>query len=252
MIEINGVSHSYGKSKILQNISLSIKESGITALIGPNGAGKSTLLSLMARLQPLQTGSISFDGKSVSQTPTRELAKTLAILRQDNALSSRMSLRDLVGFGRYPHHKGRPTAKDHRAVDEALDHFDLQTMSDRFIDEVSGGQKQRALVAMAFCQETKYLLLDEPLNNLDMYYARSLMKRLREIADTGKRSFVIVLHDINYAGAYANEIIALKDGTLAIHGTPQDVLETKALQTLYSMEIKVTQHQGQLVALHHL
>ncbi|KZL17245.1 iron ABC transporter ATP-binding protein [Pseudovibrio sp. WM33] len=252
MIEINDVSHSYGKSKILQNISLSIKESGITALIGPNGAGKSTLLSLMARLQPLQTGSISFDGQSVSQTPTRELAKTLAILRQDNALSSRISLRDLVGFGRYPHHKGRPTAKDHRAVDEALDYFDLQAMSDRFIDEVSGGQKQRALVAMAFCQETKYLLLDEPLNNLDMYYARSLMKRLREIADTGKRSFVIVLHDINYAGAYANEIIALKDGALAIHGTPQDVLETKALQTLYSMEIKVTQHQGQLVALHHL
>ncbi|SFK97632.1 iron complex transport system ATP-binding protein [Pseudovibrio ascidiaceicola] len=252
MIEINGVSHNYGKSKILQNISLSIKESGITALIGPNGAGKSTLLSLMARLQPLQTGSIMFDGHSVSQTPTRELAKTLAILRQDNALSSRMSLRDLVGFGRYPHHKGRPTAKDHRAVEEALDYFDLQDMSGRFIDEVSGGQKQRALVAMAFCQETKYLLLDEPLNNLDMYYARSLMKRLREIADTGKRSFVIVLHDINYAGAYANEIIALKDGTLAIHGPPQDVLETNALQTLYSMKITVTQHQDQLVALHHL
>ncbi|WP_109317179.1 ABC transporter ATP-binding protein [Pseudovibrio ascidiaceicola] len=252
MIEVNGVSHNYGKSKILQNISLSIKESGITALIGPNGAGKSTLLSLMARLQPLQTGSITFDGQSVSQTPTRELAKTLAILRQDNALSSRMSLRDLVGFGRYPHHKGRPTAKDHKAVEEALDYFDLQDMSGRFIDEVSGGQKQRALVAMAFCQETKYLLLDEPLNNLDMYYARSLMKRLREIADTGNRSFVIVLHDINYAGAYANEIIALKDGTLAIHGTPQDVLETNALQMLYSMEITVTQHQDQLIALHHL
>ncbi|SFT37709.1 iron complex transport system ATP-binding protein [Pseudovibrio denitrificans] len=252
MIEITGVSHRYGKSKILSDISLTIQDSGITALIGPNGAGKSTLLSLMARLQPLQTGSISFDGQSVAQTPTRELAKTLAILRQDNALSSRMSLRDLVGFGRYPHHKGRPTAKDHKAVDEALDYFDLQDMADRFIDEVSGGQKQRALVAMAFCQETKYLLLDEPLNNLDMYYARSLMKRLREIADARQRSFVIVLHDINYAGAYANEIIALKNGGLAIHGTPHDVLETQALKSLYSMEITVTQHEGQLVALHHL
>lgn len=251
MIEIENVSFHHGKTPVLKNISLQIERGGITALIGPNGAGKSTLFALMSRLLPLQSGKISFDGLDVSHSPPRDLAKKLAILRQDTSVASRISVRDMVGFGRYPHHQGRPTETDHEKVESALKIFDLTDIAHRFIDELSGGQRQRVLVAMAFAQDTEYLLLDEPLNNLDMHYARDLMRQLRDLADSHDKTIVVVLHEINYAASHADRIVALKNGELAASAAPSEFMTEETLSRIYDMDVAVRTVEGRRIALHH-
>lgn len=249
MIRIENVSLAFGKTNILKEISVSIPKGGITALIGPNGAGKSSLLGLAARLRPLQAGDISVDNLSVSSTSGKVLAKKIAILRQDNHVGSRLTVRELVGFGRFPHSHGHLIENDHRIIDESLRLFGLTEMSERLLDTLSGGQRQRALVAMAYCQDTDYLLLDEPLNNLDMYFASELMKSLRNIADTRAKTIVIVLHDINYAGSFADRIIAMKDGQVVADGKPADIMTEMALGGIYGFNIPVISVAGQPIAL---
>lgn len=252
MIEIEDVTFHHGKTPVLSDISLTIEKGGVTALIGPNGAGKSTLFALMARLLPLETGRISFDGLDVSSCPSRDLARKLAILRQDTHVASRISVRDMVGFGRFPHHQGRPTDTDRERVAQALAQFDLEALSDRFLDELSGGQRQRVLVAMAYAQDTDYLLLDEPLNNLDMQFARSLMRQLRALADSHGKTIVAVLHDINYAAAYSDHIIALKQGRIIAHAPTGDLMREEILSQIYEMPVKIRTLDGLKVALHHI
>ena len=250
MIRISNVTHHISGQPILSDVSLTLPKSGITALIGPNGAGKSTLLSLMARLMPLQTGTISFDGADVATTPTQDLAKTLSILRQENMLSSRLTVQDLVTFGRYPHHKGRPNATDHACVQNAMEAMALMPLRKRFLDALSGGQRQRALVAMVLAQDTDYVLLDEPLNNLDMKHARRMMMQLKQAAhDTGK-TFVIVIHDINFAAAYADTIVALKEGKVLITGTPAEIVTPKTLYDIFDLDIAVETIAGLPFAVH--
>lgn len=252
MIQIENVSLSYRDAPILRDINLSLPKGGITALVGPNGAGKSSLFSLIARLQPLQTGRIVIDGLPVDTTPSRILAQRLAILRQDGAVASRLTVREMVGFGRFPHHHGRPDNNDLALVDAALAQFELQSLADRFIDTLSGGQRQRAMVAMTFCQGTDYLLLDEPLNNLDMFHARQLMRSLRTIADEKQRTAIIVLHDINQAAAYADRIVALRDGRVIADGTPDEVLTKDNLEAIFGYRMQTRQINGKSIILHHL
>lgn len=251
MIEIENVSFRHGETPILNNLSLTLPKGGVTALIGPNGAGKSTLFALMARLLPLQSGCIRFDGLDVGSTPSPVLARKLAILRQDSSVATRLSVSDLIGFGRYPHHLGRPAEKDLAMVEAALEEFGLVDMADRFVDQLSGGQRQRALVAMAFAQDTDYLLLDEPLNNLDMYFARDLMRHLGKMAGEHGKTVVIVLHEINYAAAHADRIVALKNGSLVASGPATDIMTTDCLKEVFGMDVKIETLQGQRIALHH-
>ncbi len=252
MIRIENVSLSYRDVPILHDITLSLARGGIIALIGPNGAGKSTLFSLMARLQPLQSGRITIDDLPVDHTPSRQLAQRLAILRQDGAVASRLTVRELVGFGRFPYHQGRPGAEDLALVDTALDQFELRALSERFIDTLSGGQRQRAMVAMTFCQGTDYLLLDEPLNNLDMFHARQLMRSLRTIANERQRTAIIVLHDINQAAAHADRIVAMRDGRVMADGTPDAVLTEDNLEAIFGYRMQIAQMGGKPFVLHHL
>jgi iron complex transport system ATP-binding protein len=250
MIQIDKVSHYEGRAQILHDVSLTVPSGAVTALIGPNGAGKSTLLSLMARLRLLGAGRITVDGLDVARTPTAALALRMAILRQDGISDARLRVRDLVGFGRFPHHRGRPGPADRAAVAAAIAQFDLNDLSDRFIDALSGGQRQRALVAMVFAQGADHVLLDEPLNNLDMRHARQLMQRLRAAA-TGGRAIVAVLHDINHAAAYADRIVALKDGRVFAQGPPDEIVTAPVLSALYDMPIAVRRIDGRQIALHH-
>ena len=251
MIHIENVSLSHSGTVILKNVSLEIPKHGVTALIGPNGAGKSTLLSLIARLQSLQSGSITIDGHTIGNTSNHELAKMIAILRQDSVVTSRLRVRELVSFGRFPHSRGRLTAKDRDIIDRSMKRFALDDLANRFIDTLSGGQKQRALVAMTFAQETDYILLDEPLNNLDMYFARELMLHLRALADEEKKTIVIVLHDINQAAAHADRIIAMKGGEAVADGTPKAILNPTTLRNIYGFDMRVEEINGDLVVLHY-
>ncbi|WP_234187795.1 ABC transporter ATP-binding protein [Shinella sp. NM-101] len=252
MIRIENVSFRHRTAPILCDVSLIIPKGGVVALIGPNGAGKSSLLSLVARLQPLQAGEIEIDGLPVHTTPGRQLAKVVAILRQDTTVASRLRVRELVGFGRFPHGRGRLTDADHAVIDAALARFDLTDLADRFIETLSGGQRQRALVAMAFAQGTDYLLLDEPLNNLDMYYARELMRSLRAAADANGKTVVIVLHDINQASAHADRIVAMRGGRIVADGAPADILTPDTLEAVFGFRMRVEAIEGKPFVLHQL
>jgi iron complex transport system ATP-binding protein len=252
MIRIENVCFRHRTARILEGIDLAIPKGGVIALIGPNGAGKSSLLSLVARLQPLQQGTITIDGLPVNTTPGRDLARVIAILRQDTAVASRLKVRELVGFGRFPHGRGRLGEADHAVIDAAIARFDLTDLADRFIETLSGGQRQRALVAMTFAQGTDYLLLDEPLNNLDMYYARELMRSLRAVADESGKTVVIVLHDINQASAHADRIVAMKGGRIVADGTPAAILTPETLEAVFGFSMRVETIAGKPFVLHQL
>jgi iron complex transport system ATP-binding protein len=251
MIEIQSVSLYREGQRVLDGIDLVLPRGGLTALVGPNGAGKSTLLSLAARLLPLQQGSVTIDGLPVGSTPGEVRAKKLAILRQDTGPPPRVTVREMVGFGRFPHSGGRMTAEDKAMVKEALARFELEDLSNRSLDRLSGGQRQRVMVAMTYAQGTDYILLDEPLNNLDMYHARQLMLELRRLADEAGRTIVVVLHDINHASASADRIIAMKNGRIAADGTPDAIMRTDVLQGIYDFPVAVVEAGGMRFALHY-
>lgn len=252
MITVKNIHHEIGNTTILNNINLTIPNGGITALIGANGAGKSTLLSLIARLKDIQEGEIHLNNLNIAKTPSQKVAKQLAILTQDNVIHSRITVKDLLMFGRYPHHQGRITQQDHNIVEEALERFDLVDFSHRFLNELSGGQRQRALIAMTFCQQTNYILLDEPLNNLDMFHARELMKLLRQLTDELALTVVMVVHDINIAAAYADTIVAMKNGTIEKIGSPQQIITNENLKAVFNLDADVVEYQGKPLVIHHI
>lgn len=252
MITVKNIHHKIGNTTILNNINLTIPNGGITALIGANGAGKSTLLSLIARLKDIQEGEIHLNNLNIAKTPSQKVAKQLAILTQDNVIHSRITVKDLLMFGRYPHHQGRITQQDHNIVEEALERFDLVNFSHRFLNELSGGQRQRALIAMTFCQQTNYILLDEPLNNLDMFHARELMKLLRQLTDELALTIVMVVHDINIAAAYADTIVAMKNGTIEKIGSPQQIITNENLKAVFNLDADVVEYQGKPLVIHHI
>ncbi len=152
-----------------------------------------------------------------------------------------MTVKELVGFGRFPYSKGRLNEQDMIKVNEALTYMDLCDLEDSYLDELSGGQRQRAYIAMVIAQDTDTILLDEPLNNLDMKHSVQIMKILRRLVDELGKTVVIVLHDINFASVYSDRIVALKDGRVIKDGLTNDIIESSALKEIYDMDIEVQQ-----------
>ena len=239
MVKVRGVSKSFGPKRVLHDVSLDIEKGKVTTLIGPNGAGKSTLLSLMSRLLPKDEGRILIDGREIGQWRSDELARRLAILKQTHNLNIRLTVRELVEFGRFPYTQGRLTREDREMVDQALAYLDLRDIAGKYLDQLSGGQRQRAFIAMVLAQDTQYVLLDEPLNNLDMKHAVQIMRIMRGMADDLGKTVVLVLHDVNFASAYSDKIVALKNGRVAAMGTPDDLIRSDVLGEIYEMEIPI-------------
>lgn len=239
MIEITDVTKTYGHTTVLGPVSLTIPSGGVTALVGPNGAGKSTLLTIIGRLTDASTGTVRVSGLDVTTTPSRALARVVSILRQENHFVTRLTVRELVGFGRFPHSGGRLGPDDVRRVDEALEFLDLVELQGRYLDQLSGGQRQRAYVAMVLAQDTDCILLDEPLNNLDMKHAVGMMKQLRRAADELGKTIVIVVHDINFAAAYADRIVALSAGRVRHEGTPAELMTSDVLEDVFGTPMEV-------------
>ncbi len=244
MIDIKGLSKSFGKKSVIENVTLQIQPRAITSFIGPNGAGKSTLLSMVSRLLDADTGEVFLDQTDVKKMKSDAFAKRVAILRQANHLNIRLTVRELVSFGRYPYSKGRLNAEDERIVDQALEYLNLTDMQDKLLDELSGGQKQRAFISMVIAQDTDYILLDEPLNNLDMKHSVQIMKILRKLVDELGKTVVIVLHDINFASVYSDRIVALKDGRLIKDGPAHEIINSESLRDVYDMHIPVQEQDG--------
>ena len=237
MISIDSVVKQYSPSVRIGAVSLDIPKGGITALVGPNGAGKSTILTMIGRLLGIDEGTIEVGGLNVATTKSAELARTLSILRQENHFISRLTVRQLVGFGRFPHSKGRLSTEDEAIIDRYIGFLDLEELEGRYLDQLSGGQRQRAYVAMVLAQETEYVLLDEPLNNLDIARSVEMMRMLERAAREFSRT--IVMHDINFAARYASQICALKDGTVAFMGTPEEIMREEVLTDIFDTPVTV-------------
>ncbi len=251
MIKISGISKRYDHQVVVDNVTLTIPAGGVTSIVGPNGAGKSTLLAMISRLLPMSEGSISVGALDVSRADTMALAKQLSILRQDNHLPLRLTVRDVIAFGRYPHSRGRLTINDKAHIDRAIEYLNLGELQDRFLDELSGGQRQRAFIAMVLCQDTEYVLLDEPLNSLDMKHAVDIMKVVRRAADELNKTVVLVLHDINFASCYSDLIIGMQRGKLLHKGSPQAFIRTEVLSELYGLDVAVHELDGQRICVHY-
>ncbi|GAA0036704.1 iron ABC transporter ATP-binding protein [Brevibacterium metallidurans] len=239
MITLGEVAKNYSEKVQIGPVDLHIPAGGVTALVGPNGAGKSTLLTMIGRLLDIDAGAIEIAGYDVASTKSKDLAKIVSILRQENHFITRLTIRQLVGFGRFPYSKGRLTTADEEIISRAIDFLELGELENRFIDELSGGQRQRAYVAMVLAQDTEYVLLDEPLNNLDMKHSVQMMQHLRRAASEMGRTIVIVIHDINFAGHYADHICAVKDGKVAEFGTPEEIITAELLTRVFDTPVDV-------------
>lgn len=252
MIEVRNVTKKYGAKTVVDDLSLTIPKGQITSFIGPNGAGKSTLIGLISRLLAGDGGEIWVDGLDVTRTKSDELAKKIAILKQDNQVSVRLTVRDLVSFGRYPYSKGRLTKEDRRHVEQALHYMEMDGLQDRYLDQLSGGQRQRAFVAMVLCQDTDYILLDEPLNNLDMRHSVQIMRVLRRMVTELGKTIVLVIHDINFASCYSDYIVALKEGRIVMEGSASQIIESDVLRAVYDMEIPIEVIDGNRIGVYYV
>ena len=239
MIQISNAKKFYSSEVEIGPLDIKIPKAGITSLIGPNGTGKSTTLLMIGRLLSMDEGQIMVANMDVSKSKSCDLAKILTILRQENHFITRLTVRQLAGFGRFPYSKGRLTREDEEIVSKYIDFLDLTDLENRYLDELSGGQRQRAYVAMVLCQETEYVLLDEPLNNLDVARSVQMMEHLRYAAKEFDRTILTVMHDINFAAKYSDRICAMKDGRIAAFGTIEEIMNSELLSDIFETRIEI-------------
>ena len=241
MFQVRELSKFYGKKAVVENVTVNIHRGQITSFIGPNGAGKSTLLSMVSRLIDADTGEVLVDNTNARKMKANEFAKRVSILKQSNYMNVRLTVRELVSFGRFPYSRGRLNAEDEKIVEQALEYMNVTGIQDKYLEELSGGQRQRAFIAMVIAQDTDYILLDEPLNNLDMKHSVQIMKILRRLVDELGKTVVIVLHDINFASVYSDRIVALKNGRIIKEGPTEEIIQSDILREIYDMDIPIQQ-----------
>jgi len=251
VIKLSEVRKQYSSETDIGPVSLEIPAGGITALIGPNGAGKSTLLTMVGRLLAMDSGTIEVGGSDVTTTKSKELARVLSILRQENHFITKLTVRQLVGFGRFPYSQGRLSEADEEIVSKYINFLHLDQLENRYLDELSGGQRQRAYVAMVLCQETDYVLLDEPLNNLDIAHSVEMMKHLQRAAREFGRTIIVVLHDINFAARYADYVCAVKDGSIVAFGGVEEIMRDEVLTPIFNTPITVIEGPDGPLACYH-
>ncbi|SCH31932.1 MULTISPECIES: iron ABC transporter ATP-binding protein [unclassified Romboutsia] len=250
MIEIKNILKKYKDRNVVDNVSFNIEKGKITSFIGPNGAGKSTVLGIVTRLISGDGGEVVIEGKNLSDYHTKELAKKIAILKQSNNISLKLTIRELVGFGRFPHSQGNLNAEDEKYIDEAIEYMKLTDIQDKYLDELSGGQRQRAYIAMVIAQNTEYILLDEPLNNLDMSHSVQMMKVLRNLCDDLGKTIVLVMHDINFASCYSDNIVALKNGRIEKVGKTEEIVQKEVLEDIYEMNFDIKEINGNKICVY--
>lgn len=251
MISLENISKKYRETVVLNGVTATLPTEKIIAFIGSNGAGKSTALNIVSRLIPATEGHVTIDGKDLREWNSRELAKRLTILGQTLHTPARLTVGELVAFGRFPHSGGRLNEEDDRIIGQALEYTGISDLRSHFLDELSGGQRQIAYIAMAIAQDTKYILLDEPLNNLDMGRAAKVMKLLKTLVKDKGKTIIIVIHDINFVSFYADYVVAFKDGFLKHQGPVEDILKCDVLRDIYGMDISIEPYGGKKLCIYY-
>ena len=234
----------YDGKTVVDSVSFELPKGRVTSFIGPNGAGKSTVMGIISRLIQRDSGRVEFENRDIGSWKSRELSRRLAILTQGNNIQMKLTVEELVAFGRFPYSGGRLTAEDRDIINRAISYMELEEFKERFVDELSGGQRQRAYIAMVIAQDTEYILLDEPTNNLDIYHATNMMKMVRRLCDELGKTVVLVLHEINYAAFYSDYICAFADGKVAKFGTVEEVITKETLSKLYRVDFEIMEIQG--------
>lgn len=248
---VTDLTKTYDGKVVVDGVNFEIPRGRVLSLIGPNGAGKSTVMSMISRLIASDAGIVDFDGKDIQKWKSRELSRRLAILTQTNNIQMKLTVRELVSFGRFPYSGSHLTIEDERIVDRAISYMELTTMQDRFIDELSGGQRQRAYIAMVIAQDTEYILLDEPTNNLDIYHATNMMKIVRRLCDELGKTVILVLHEINYAAFYSDYICAFQNGKIAKFGTVKEVMTKENLSQIYKVDFETMEIEGKPLSIYY-
>lgn len=250
MIKLENVYQNYGQKEILKDITLEIPEGKITGIIGPNGAGKTTLFNVVSQMIETKSGNITIDGINISNQKIN-LSKIISVLRQSNSFQLNLTSYELICFGRYPHSKGRLTQKDKEIIDEMIAYLKLEDIKSQYINTLSGGQLQRVLLAMVLVQDTKYIMLDEPLNNLDMKHAVEMMMLLNRFVKELNKTVIVVMHDINIASSFCEYIIAIKDGKVQFDGPVDGLMDESILKGIYDHEFCVREVDGKKVCIYH-
>lgn len=244
MYELDDVSFRVGERTLLHPLTFTLPTRRVCGLIGHNGSGKSTLLKLLARQQEPASGSVHFGGRSLRDWENRAFARKVAYLPQQPPAAEGMTVRELVALGRYPWHGalGRFTTRDADKVHDAMQLTDLLRFADRTVDSLSGGERQRAWIAMLVAQDSECLLLDEPISALDIAHQLEVLDLVRNLSQQRGLGVVVVLHDINMAGRFCDDLIALKGGRLLASGPTAQLIEGETLGAIYGVPMGTVPH----------
>ncbi len=244
MFEVKGATFDIHHQRLLHPIDLTFGQGEIYGLIGHNGSGKSTLLKLLAQQQPASRGEIRFDDRPLSDWGHREFARQVAYLPQHLPSAENLTCRELVGFGRYPWHGllGRHTREDKAAIERAIALTHTEMFADRLVDTLSGGERQRVWLAMLLAQGSRFLLLDEPLAALDIAHQVEVLALVRRLSHELGLGVIIVLHDVNMASRYCDQLVALHSGRVLSRGTPARMMRGDTLEAIYGVPMQVMPH----------
>ncbi|KJD19680.1 MAG: ATP-binding cassette domain-containing protein [Pseudomonadota bacterium] len=244
MFDVQGATFAINGKPLLQPIHHTFEEGKVYGLIGHNGSGKSTLIKLLAQQQPVSEGDIRFDQRPLQEWGNREFARQVAYLPQHLPSAENLTGRELVAFGRYPWHGllGRHNQTDKEAIERAIALTHTEAFADRLVDTLSGGERQRVWLAMLIAQGSRFLLLDEPLAALDIAHQMEVLALIRKLCDELNLGVIIVLHDINMASRYCDELMALHSGRLLAHGKPDALMQNATLEAIYGLPMQVMQH----------
>jgi iron complex transport system ATP-binding protein len=244
MISIKQVSFSYGENPVLHDINLSVREGEVVSLLGPNGSGKTTLIKLISGVLRPATGDIHLNGSIVGGMKRRHVAQRVAVVPQQFSMPFAFTLREVVLLGRTPFHSifSDESERDHTVVQQAMEHVGITLLKERFFNELSGGERQKAILAMALAQEPRILLLDEPTAHLDISHQVEILDLVRRLNREQGVTVIGVMHDLNMAALYFERLILLKEGSIFADGTPEEVLTVETIEDVFSASVQVTRH----------
>ena len=239
MLRGENISFSYVRDKaFIENLNINIPKGKITTILGPNGSGKSTLLSILSTYNKPSKGDVFIGDKNLKTLKTKEIAKLIATVHQHNESPEDLDVKTLISYGRVPHHKHGSNKKDEdeKIINWAISSTNLDDIKDKKVMSLSGGQRQRAFIAMALAQKTDILLLDEPTTYLDIFHQIEVLDLVKKLNEEYKMTIVMVLHEINQAIKYSDNIVIMKNGKIIEEGTPKSVINEKSIKTVYNVE----------------
>ncbi len=239
MLRGENISFSYSKDKeFIKDLNINVPKGKITTILGPNGSGKSTLLSILSTYNKPSKGNVYIENTNLNDLKPKEIAKLIATVHQHNESPEDLSVETLISYGRTPHHKRYKSDKneDEQIINWAIESTNLEDIRDKKVMSLSGGQRQRAFIAMALAQKTEVLLLDEPTTYLDIFHQIEVLELVKKLNEEYNMTIVMVLHDINQAIKYSDNIVVMKNGKIIEEGSPKDVINEGTIKTVYNVE----------------